>query len=437
MTRTVLLCILWLVPAAAPAAQAPLTLTDAISQARQQNPEVRQAEARENRASAQAREVRAGLLPRVDVSEGWQRSDLPVFAFSSLLSQRRFSAEHFEVTRLNNPSPVNNFRSAVVVEQSVFDATLRSAMAGAGLGQEMATIEREHAERQVVVATVEAYGRVQLIEAMASAARAAVQAAEQDLRRTTDRRDTGLATDADVLMVTVHLSATKEQQIRAEADVDIARARLNYLMGEPLDARFALTPIDVPAAGAGGATEDEDSAIAERADVRLAGSAERLAHSGVTAARAAFLPQVVARGAAEWNGATVGDRKSGWMLGVEVRLNLFRGFADRARLAQARATADERRVEREAALDRARLDVRAARASLAAAQARVELSRAAVSAARESQRITRDRYDNGLAAIADVLRASQAVLDAEAQSVAAESDRATGYARLEASLGRL
>ena len=125
------------------------------------------------------------------------------------------------------------------------------------------------------------------------------------------------------------------------------------------------------------------------------------------------------------------------MLGAEMRLNLFRGFADRARLAQARATADERRVEREAALDRARLDVRAARASLAAAQARVELSRAAVSAARESQRITRDRYDNGLAAIADVLRASQAVLDAEAQAVAAESDRVTGHARLEAALGRL
>ncbi|MCC7042943.1 MAG: TolC family protein [Acidobacteria bacterium] len=438
MTRTAILTAVLFLPLAAPAsAQAPLTLTEAISRARRENPEVRQADARVARAAGQSRETRAGLLPRVDVSEGWQRSDLPVFAFSSLLSQRRFSADDFDVARLNNPNPVNNFRSAVVLEQPVFDATLRAAMTGARLGREMAKVEREHVGRLVAVATVEAYGRVHLIEAMAAAARAAVEAAEQDLKRATDRRDAGLATDADVLMVTVHLSAAKERQVQAEADVEIARAQLNYLMGESLDTRFELAAVDAPADSTRLTTDEETSAIAGRADVRLAMSAERLAEAGVSQARAAFLPQVVARGAAEWNGATFGERTSGWMVGAEVRLNVFRGLADRARLAQARATADERRVEREAALGRARLDVRAASASLAAARARVDLSRAAVAAARESQRITRDRYDNGLAAITDVLRASQAVLDAEAQAVAADSDRATGHARLEAALGRL
>jgi outer membrane protein TolC len=438
MTRTAILTVLLLLPLAAPAAaQAPLTLNEAIARARQGSPDVRRADARIARADGQAREVRAGLLPRVDVSEGWQRSDLPVFAFSSLLSQRRFSAADFDVARLNNPDPVNNFRSAVVVEQPVFDATLRAAMTSAGLGRDMAVVEREHVAREMAVATVEAYGRVQLIEAMAAAARAAVDAARQDLTRATDRRDAGLATDADVLMVTVHLSAARERQIQTEADAGTARAHLNFLMGEPLDTRFELAPIVAPAESARVTADEEASAIATRADVRLALSAERLAESGLSQARAAFLPQVVARGAAEWNGATFGERRSGWMVGAEVRLNVFRGFADRARLAQARATADERRIEREAALDRARLDVRTARAALDAAQARVEVARAAVAAARESQRITRDRYDNGLAAITDVLRAAQAVLDAEAQAVAAESDRATGHARLEAALGRL
>lgn len=438
MTRTAVLAAFLFLPLATPAAaQAPLTLSDAVSRARQNNPEVRRADARANRAAGQSREVRAGLLPRVDVSEGWQRSDLPVFAFSSLLSQRQFSAADFDITRLNSPDPVNNFRTAVVVEQPVFDATLRAAMSGADLGREMATVEREHVARQVAVAAVEAYGRVQLIEAMVAAAQAAVEAADQDLKRAIDRRDAGLATDADVLMVTVHLSAAKARQIQAAADVDIAREQLNYLLGEPLDTRFALASLDAPAETAHLSSDEEASAIAARADVRMAMTAERLAQSGVRAARAAFLPQVFARGAAEWNGATFGERKSGWMVGAEVRLNVFRGFADRARLAQARATADERAVEREAALDRARLDIRAASASLAAAQARVELSRAAVTAARESQRIIRDRYDNGLAAIADVLRASQALLDAEAQAVAAGSDRTTSHARLEAAMGRL
>jgi outer membrane protein len=269
------------------------------------------------------------------------------------------------------------------------------------------------------------------------AAAAAADAAQQDLTRATDRRDAGLATEADVLMVTVHLSATKERQIQAAADLDVARARLNHLMGEPLDRRFVLAPVDNAPDAPAITPADETAAIVARPDVRLALSAERLAQSGISAAKAAFAPQVVARGGAEWNGAAFDDRAGGWVFGAEVRMNLFRGFADRARLAQAEATAEERRIARAAVEDRARLDVRAASAGLMAARARVELSRAAVAAARESQRINRDRYENGLADITSVLRAAQAVLDAEAQAVAAESDRATYHARLEAALGRL
>ena len=439
---TTLLVALLVCAAAAPtAAQTPLTLTDAIARARVGNPDVRQADIRITRAAAASQEARAGLLPRVDVSEGWQQSDLPVFAFSSLLSQRRFTAGDFDVARLNRPGTVDNFRSAVMVEQSVFDATVRAAAARGDLARDMAGQQRDLAVQQSVMATIEAYGRVRLLDALTGAARAAVEAAEQDLVRATDRRDAGLVTDADVLMVTVHLSAAKQRRIEAETEALVARARLNYLMGEPLDVQFTLAVDD--AAGDGdaptwsGTSEAETAAIVSRPDVQLAASGERLAALDIRAARAAFLPQVVARGAAEWNGGTFGRRQSGWMLGAEVRLNVFRGFADRARLAQARATADERRVDRAAVEDRARLDVRAASAAVESARARLDLSRAAVAAAREGQRITRDRYDNGLAAITDVLRAAQAVLDADAQAVAAETDTATSRARLQAALGRL
>ena len=118
-------------------------------------------------------------------------------------------------------------------------------------------------------------------------------------------------------------------------------------------------------------------------------------------------------------------------------MNLFRGFADTARMAEAshaqiRATAERERVER-----RIEVDVRTALAQLAAARARDEAGRAALTQARESQRIIRDRYENGLATVTDVLRAGEAALDAESRATTAEMDVILQTVVLDRALGRL
>jgi outer membrane protein TolC len=86
---------------------------------------------------------------------------------------------------------------------------------------------------------------------------------------------------------------------------------------------------------------------------------------------------------------------------------------------------------------RIEVDVRAALAQLAAARAREEAGRAALTQARESQRIIRDRYQNGLAAVTDVLRAAEAALAAESQATAAEMDVILQTVAVDRALGRL
>ena len=48
-----------------------------------------------------------------------------------------------------------------------------------------------------------------------------------------------MSTDVDVLSIRVHLAGVREQQIRREADLDVARAALNDALGFPLDAPHA------------------------------------------------------------------------------------------------------------------------------------------------------------------------------------------------------
>jgi outer membrane protein TolC len=136
------------------------------------------------------------------------------------------------------------------------------------------------------------------------------------------------------------------------------------------------------------------------------------------------------------NGSTFGDRASSWLVAGQIRINLFAGFGDSARLKAATAAQARAAAERENLLDSIRLEVKTARAELDAALARETVGRAAVLQARESQRIIRDRYESGLAGIGDVLRAANALLDAETLRIASVVDVMVGQASLDRARGR-
>jgi outer membrane protein len=292
-------------------------------------------------------------------------------------------------------------------------------------------------DQDLAASVTSAYGRVLVAVAAAQSAAAAVATARADRELAGNRRDAGLVTDADVLQLDVYVSQTREQQIRAASDERIARAELNQLMGEPLGERFVLdrfpgaAPFDVA-----DLASLEAEALENRPDVKLAALQEELAGTSHTAARAAFLPQVALQGGWEFNGGTWGTRASSWVVGAVARINVFRGFADRARLAETRDQSTRRALETEKTKTAARLAVHVAAARLEAARASEAVGRAAVEQARESQRIIRDRYEAGLTDTASLLRAAEVVVQAEAQQTAAQVAVLTETAALERTLGR-
>jgi outer membrane protein len=423
---------------AAPAvAQTSLSLTEAIARARVQNPDAGSTAAAEREAAQRITQARAGYWPKVDVVESWQRGNQPVFVFSSLLAQRQFTAADFALGALNHPNAVDNFRSAVMVEQSLFDGATKANVAAADIGHEIARARHTSTDQDLAASVTNAYGRVLVATAARESVAAAVETARADRELAGNRRDAGLVTDADVLQLDVYVSRTRDQQIRATADERIARAQLNQSMGEPLDVTFVLdrfTTAKVIDATDPASLEAE--AIANRPDVRLAVLQEQLAGATRTAARAAFLPQVTAQGGWEFNGGGWNTRTSSWVVGAVARINVFHGFADTARLVEAREQTTRRALEREKAETAARLDVHIAVARLDAARSSDAVGRAAVEQARESRRIIRDRYEAGLSDVASLLRAAEAVLQAETQQTAARVAVLTETAALERTLGR-
>ena len=418
-------------------AQSPLSLDEAIRRARTQNPDVLAAAAAEQEADERVTQARGGNLPRVDFAESWQRGNHPAFVFSSRLSQRQLVASDLALDALNHPATTDNFRAAFSVEQSLFDPATRARIRSASIGREMAATGRQLVAQGLTSAVADAFGQVLIAAAAMRSAAAAVNTARADRELAANRRDAGRVTDADVLQLDVHLARTLERQVKAISDERIARARLNQLMGEPLSMMFQLeltAPADAIDLADGAALEAE--AVKNRPEIAQATQQERLADAAVTAARAEFLPRVAAHGAWELDGATWSSRSSGWVVGAAARINLFQGLADRARLAEAHQQVIRRGIERNKAETMVRLDVQIAIARLEAARASELVGRAAADSARASQRIIRDRYENGLADVTLLLRAADAVEQAETQQITAHVNVLTAGANLRRARGQ-
>ena len=251
--------------------------------------------AADNEAAERVRQARAGFLPRVDVTESVQRGDQPVFVFSSLLSQRRFASANFAIDALNNPSPVTNTRTAVAVEQSVFDAGLTK------LGVETAEIRRDLAAATSAGARQESRAHVGARVCARPATRVGSpresrcgRAADSNLSRARARRDVGLVTDADVLDLEVHLADMRQRQLATSADLAVAHIRLNEVIGAPLDDVLTVVPPAVPPAS-GSIESLIREAMSSRSDRREADLRTTLATNAHDTARAAFLRAWVCR----------------------------------------------------------------------------------------------------------------------------------------------
>ena len=422
-------------------AQPELTLREAVRQALAQHPSIEAAGARTKASLMRIDQARSGNLPKVNYSESFETSNNPVFVFGTLLTQRRFSEQNFALDSLNRPGFVPNFRSQVTAEQLAWDfgGGVRSQIESARLGSQSSAEQERLARMRVIARVVAAYHHVILSAENLKTAKQAVASAESDLARAESIRSAGMSTDADVLSIRVHLAAIREQEIHRASQLQVARAALNESLGLPLDTQQVLTSPLAALTRAGGNRESaEKQASTERPEMRQANLARRIAEAQSSEARAAFYPQLVARAAFETDrGRFVKQAGTNWAFGVSLRWNLFNGYADKARIdeaAHAVAGAKAREREMTAAVQ---LQVREAHAAVESAGERIEVATAAVAQAEESLRITKNRYEAGLATVTDLLRTETAVVESRTRKLAAIYDQRIAAAMLEMAAGTL
>ncbi|MEF3169374.1 MAG: TolC family protein [Deltaproteobacteria bacterium] len=425
-----------------PSGQARLTIDKARSLALENNPSIRAARAGSEATSARVSAAWSAFFPRLDLYEAYERTNTPPAVFTHKLSQEIFSQSDFAIDRLNDPSPISNWKTRLVLTQPLFTSGREiTGLQMAHVQDDISAIETQAQEQEVIFRVDEAFFQAILARERVEVLDAALETTRADERLAEERHAAGLALKSDALAAHVQLISREKERLQAAGDMAIALARLNEILGLPQSTPWELAPPDGPLP-----TPDPDEAVetwitrahTQRPEILLASKQGRLAELRVREARLRFLPDLTLSGAYEANASDFGPADGdSWGIGVIASLNLFSGLGDRARVAEANAEAKRTGAQMDSVLSRVEREVREAFIRRQVASRQLQVSHEAVAQAEESLRILRERYSNGLALMAEVLAAEEALRAARLSEVRARFDVRLALSALELSAGVL
>jgi outer membrane protein TolC len=419
----------------------PLTLQQAVNVALEKNPLRKAAMAETRVASADVREARSFLMPRLTFSETATRGNDPVYVFGSKLRQQRFTVGDFALNKLNTPLPFGNFTTRFGGSWNLFDSFAswhgvnRAKQMNAAAGHQL-----ERTDQEIVFRVVDSYYGVLLAMKQLDVAEQSAKTAQAILDRSQARFESGLAVESDFLSAKVRMVARQQELIRARNNVDLARAQLDTAMGVAMDVLFqpaeALTERTLPIPAL---PEAEKQALANRPDLKRIAAEEAAQRQSVSIAKSSFGPRVNAFAGWEMDNPTfvAGGGGNNWLGGIEVQFDIFQGGARRAELSRQRALEEKVVAMKQAASDGVRLEVRRAYYDVDASRQQIEVARAVIAQAQESLRINQDRYDSGLSTITDLLGAEEATRRSQTDYWEAVYRFHTSYANLELASGTL
>ncbi|MBN2432392.1 MAG: TolC family protein [Acidobacteria bacterium] len=424
------------------AAAEPLTLSTAARIALNKNPRVQVAAHDLHAAQAQVKQARAMFLPRVDFRETFTNGNNPVYVFGTLLGQKTFSEMNFSIPSLNEPDPLNNFKSEVTLYQSIWEGgKIRAQNRIANLNEQIQVQEQELTRQQVIFDVVRHYYAVQLSRQRTATAEAALHSAEANAKRIQDLLDNGLVVKSDLLRIQVFQAEMQQALFEAENQLQLSRAALDADLGRDYHA-YTTYELATPLEKIQVSLPDErsllDQALQNRPEVLTLRSAITIAENQVRHAQGDYLPGVGFFSTLEYNVGTQADARGGnYLLGVQLRWNIFDGFAKGARVAENRSRQYGLEMKLDHLTDMISLQIKDNYLRMRTAHQQYEVAAAAVSQAEEALRITRDRYESGLATLTDLLASETALTGARTRLSQAQYQYNVAYANLELSAGTL
>jgi len=417
--------------------EVPVSLNQALELAAQRNPELLAQRARTEAEAARAQGVKKAIWPRLSLSTGWSRTDTPSLVFAQKLNAGEFTQDDFAIDQLNDPAALSHLTTTLAAEVpvDVFGKVKARAEAQSSVERASGAVLDEGVQ-DLRLRVVEAYRRAALAQRVVDVAERALASARGREADVQVRVAEGAALEADLLRIRARRRQREAELAERRADREIAGAMLSRALGAEPGVSYQaaeLPPPPPPLYGDGPSWSAR--ALAARPALRAAH--ERLGGltSSVRAEERSRWPDLAAWGQVQDDRNGAGSNQSG-AFGVLLRWNVFDPTRGR-RVATASAEARVAELEARAAADQVRLEAETAWRRARAARERYAAAAGGAEEGREALRVVQERRQQGMATLTDELETEAASLLAELEELRAASDAAIADAALLRAAGEL
>ncbi len=386
---------------------------------------------------AQLREARSHRKPRVRLQEIWTRTDSPVEAFGLLLNQERFSLAEFSAGDPNDPDTIENALTRLELELPIYTGgELGGRIRQAELAAKASRQSAAWIEDQAARAAAEAYIRLTQINERSALLDRVLETVDAHVALARAYVEEGILVRSELLRAEVERARISDLRTATRGRQRVAEANLAFRLGADGSLRWALEPLPEPEPLAE-SLEEWLASAESRLDLEAARRQLEAGELEESIARSRRLPRVglLARHD-RFDESLFGSSGDSSAIMAVASIDLFGGGRHRAAAEKARSEAEAARLEIDRFREGVRLEVRHAYERALSARERQATAAAALAAAREAERITSERFENGVAKTLDVLDALTARREAETRELVARGESHLALLGLAVASGR-
>jgi len=410
-------------------------LNDFLSAVRENSKVLRLAAKEKESAREQKREARAGAFPQIGIETGYTRNLSDYYMYFDLSSLMGGPAMVSKVPIKRD----NEFSAAVGVRQTLFNASVLYAVKASRQYEALVNEVYRANDQAVRTGAKKLFFQGILLDKVVDVARASEENARESYRDVKLKFEQGQVSEFELLRAETRWRSAVPETRKAERNRDLLMNNLKNLAdidpGERIVLAGSLEEVpDIPE------KVDIERALINRPDYKVLLNQERLAGTGVKAARGSYLPVLSANAAfaysAQSNEFKLDEENKLWMVGVKLSLPIFTGGYRKAQVNKARIDLDKIRIRMARKRDDVRTEVDDVYLKLDEAWQRMESARATREVARKAFKIAAVTTREGLTTQLDLKDARMALDQASLGFYMARYDYLEAYFDWESAVGK-
>ena len=380
----------------------PISKAEVLIRVSEKNTRIKISEEEFNASKADYRQTNSVFLPNITASHTGISTTNPLMAFGSKLNQEILTANDFNPALLNDPTTTRNFATKIEIQQPLINLDGFYQRKAAKSKMEAMSLKTARTQDYLVFEVEKAYMQLQLAYQGVSVLEKALEAANANKKMADNSYNQGFLQRADVLNVEIRVTEVKNQLQTAKSNVQNASNYLSFLMND--ESYVVYKPTE--SLKVSNFTVDNKSVSENRADIKAMQLASKGYEAMNKADKMAFLPRLNAFGSYEmYDNKVFQGSANGYLIGAQLSWDLFQGSKRFGKAQKSKAEFEKSKLEYNQYVSKSNLELNKVKRQLVDAKNRLDLTDLAVQQSKESLRIRKNRFKEGLEKTSDLLMA--------------------------------